>query len=71
MATSQHVIPTGRNWAVRRAGSLRSSGIYQTQHEALDAARGIARNQGVDLYVHGSDGRIHTRETYAKTPAKG
>lgn len=71
MATSQHVIPKGQNWAVRRAGSARSSGVFGTQSEAIVAARRIAQNQGVDVFIHGDDGRIRTREVYAKLPSKG
>jgi hypothetical protein len=67
MASSQHVVPKGDGWAVRRAGSARSSGVYKAENEAISAARGIARNQGTDVYIHGQNGRILSRETYAKT----
>ncbi len=66
MANSQHVVPKGDGWAVRRAGSARSSGVYKDEQAAISAARGIARNQGSDVYIHGQNGRILTRETYAK-----
>ena len=62
----QHVIPTGGHWAVRRAGSERASGVYETQREAISAARTIARNNGADLFIHGRDGRIRDYETYGK-----
>lgn len=64
----QHVIPTGERWAVRRAGSERASGVYETQREAISAARTIARNNGAELFIHGRDGRIRERETYGKDP---
>ena len=62
MSKNQHVIPSGGKWAVRRAGSSRASGIFVSRNEAVDAARGIARNQGTSIYIHDVDGRILSRE---------
>ncbi len=67
---NQHVIPSGDRWAVRRVGASRSSGIYETQKEAISAATTIARNQGADLYIHGRDGRIRERVSYGKPAEK-
>lgn len=64
----QHVVPRGGKWAVRKAGSERASGVYQTQDEAINRAREIAKNQGTELYVHGRDGRIRDRSSYGKDP---
>lgn len=61
-AKGQHVVPSGGRWSVRKAGSERASGVYDTQREAITAARGIARNQGSGLYIHGEDGRIRIHE---------
>jgi uncharacterized protein YdaT len=61
---AQHVIPTGGKWRVRRSGSARASGIYDTQEEAISRAREIARSQRTELYIHGRDGRIRERNTY-------
>ena len=65
---SQHVIPSGGKWSVRRAGSERASGVYDTQRDAIDAARRIARNQGSELFIHGEDGRIRERNSYGNDP---
>lgn len=69
----QHVVPNGDKWSVRRAGSLRASGTYQTQREAVDKARDLARNQQTELYVHDRDGRIRERSSYGQDsfPPKG
>ena len=64
----QHVIPSGGKWSVRRAGSERASGVYDTQRDAIDAARRIARNQGAELFIHGEDGRIRERNSYGNDP---
>ena len=62
----QHVVPSGGRWSVRKAGSERASGVFDTQREAISAARGIAKNQGSELYIHGEDGRIRRHESPAK-----
>jgi len=64
----QHVVPSGTRWSVRKAGSERASGIYETQKEAIDAARQIARDQGTELYIHGRDGRIRERNSFGSDP---
>lgn len=64
----QHVVPSPGGWSVRRAGSTRASGNYSTQHDAIDAATRIARNQRTEVYVHGRDGRIRERNSYGNDP---
>lgn len=64
----QHVVPNGERWSVRRAGSSRASGTYDTQKEAVAEAKKIARRQETELYVHGRDGRIRERSSYGKDP---
>ena len=63
-----HVVPKDGKWSVRRTGSSRSSGIYNTQREAVEKAMQIARNQHVELYIHGRDGRIRERNSYSRDP---
>ena len=69
----QHVVPRGDRWSVRKAGAARASGTYETQQEAIEKARTIARNQGSELYIHGRDGRIRERDSYGRDtyPPKG
>jgi len=64
----QHVVPNGGKWSVRRAGSSRASGTYDTQEEAVEKARETARNQRTELYIHGRDGRIRERDSYGRDP---
>lgn len=64
----QHVVPSGGKWSVRRAGASRATVTYDTQEEAIEKARDIARNQGTELYVHGRDGRIRERNSYGREP---
>lgn len=69
----QHVVPSGGKWSVRRAGASRASGTFNTQNEAIERAREIARNQGTELFIHGRDGRIRERNSYGEDshPPKG
>jgi hypothetical protein len=61
---SQHVVPSGGKWTVRKTGSSRVSGTFETQQEAVEKARELAKTQGSELYIHGRDGRIRERNTY-------
>lgn len=64
----QHVVPRDGKWSVRKAGSDRVTQTFETQREAISAARQIARNQGAELYIHGRDGRIRERDSFGKDP---
>ncbi|MFG1265612.1 DUF2188 domain-containing protein [Xanthobacter aminoxidans] len=64
----QHVVPSGERWSVRRTGASRASGTYDTQQEAIDKARALARNQQTELYIHGRDGRIRERSSFGSDP---
>lgn len=64
----QHVVPRDGDWAVKGAGADRATAIYQTKQETVDRARGIARNQGTELFIHGKDGKIQSRDSHGKDP---
>lgn len=66
----QHVVPNGGKWSVRKAGSSKVSGTFRTQKEAETVARERAKNQGTELYIHGRDGRIRSRDSYGNDPAR-
>lgn len=69
MATkSQHVVPRGDGWAVKAAGSTRVTKVFDTQRDAINAARRIAQNQRAELVVHGRDGRIREKRSYGSDP---
>jgi uncharacterized protein YdaT len=68
MAKNQHVVPRCGKWAVMGDGSKRASKVVSTQKEAIDVARRIARNQGVDVVIHGTDGRIRDKDSYGNDP---
>ena len=67
-AKGQYVVPRGKKWAVRKAGSARVTRHFDTHQEALEAARRIARNQGVDVFIFGRDGFIRGRDSQVNGP---
>ena len=66
--SGQHVAPRGGKWIVRRTGASRASAIFDTQIEAIERARDLARTQGTELYIHGRDGRIRERNSFGGDP---
>jgi hypothetical protein len=66
---NQHVVPTedGR-WGVRGEGNNRRTHITNTQKEAINLAREIARNQRSELLIHGRDGKIRKRDSHGNDP---
>ena len=66
---NQHVVPRDGGWAVRRANASRDTRRFETQREAIEAARRIAHNQGSELLVHGRDGRMRERRSYGDDPS--
>ncbi len=64
----QHVVPNGSKWSVRRTGATRASGTFPTREEAISKAKDLAQSQQTELYIHGRDGRIRERNSYARDP---
>ena len=64
-----HVIAHDDKWVIRPEGNSRATSVYNTQREAIDAARKFAINQHSDLVIHGRDGRIRERvSSYRRDP---
>ena len=68
MGKNQHVVPDGDDWSVKGAGNSRSTSKHDTQGEAIDAARNIAKNEKSDVVIHGRDGKIRDRDSYGNDP---
>ena len=69
MRKNQHVVPNGEKWAVKGAGNTKATRLTETQGKALQIARKIARNQGVDVVIHGKDGKIRDVDSYGHDPS--
>ena len=68
MGKNQHVVPHNGKWGVRGEGNKKLTSIYDTQKEAINDARGIARNQNSELFIHGRNGQIRERDSYGNDP---
>jgi hypothetical protein len=68
LSKNQHVVPAGDRWGVRGEGNERLTSVHDTQREAIDAGREIARNQRSELLIHGEDGRIRGRDSHGHDP---
>lgn len=70
---NQHVVPHNGSWAVRGAGNSKVTKEFDTQREAIDYARSIARNQESELLIHGQNGQIRERDSHGNDdfPPKG
>ena len=58
------VSPTDNGWRTHRPGGGKSIKNTQTQQEAFEIAREIAKNQGGEVIVQGSDGKIREKNSY-------
>ena len=65
---NQHVVKRDNGWAVLGAGNSRDTVIKQTQLEAIEAAKEIARNQRSEVLIHGRSGKIRERNSYGNDP---
>ena len=63
-----HVVPRIDGWVVRSERSSRATSIHGSQREAIDAARKLAKKTATQLVIHGRDGRIRERDSYASDP---
>ncbi len=68
MAKQLHVVRCGEDWKLKQDNALRSSGVFDTQREAIDRGRQIARNQHEELTVHATDGKIRAKWSYGNDP---
>lgn len=68
MKTNIHVVPHEGGWDVKREGAERASSHHDTQEKAMAAGRVTAEREGVELLVHGRDGRIRERDSYGNDP---
>lgn len=56
------------NWRVKQPDNQRASKICETQAEAKQVARTIAKNQGLEMVVHGVNGKIRETNSYGNDP---
>ncbi|MBL7773414.1 MAG: DUF2188 domain-containing protein [Chitinophagaceae bacterium] len=66
---NQHVTPhPNGGWQVKGAGNEKATVIVPTQKEAIARATEIAKNQEVEVVIHGRDGKIRDSDSYGNDP---
>jgi uncharacterized protein YdaT len=66
---NQHVVPTKDNkWGVKGEGNQRLTKKTNSQQEAINKARSIAKNQGSEVVIHRKDGTIRDKDSYGNDP---
>lgn len=65
---SQHIVPNGEKWSVKRAGAERATKNFSTQKEAIEYGRNVAINQSAELVIHGTNGKIRNSNSFGNDP---
>ena len=68
MGKNQHVTPKGDQWQVKGAGNQKATKLFDTQKEAEEYGRQIAKNQHSELITHNKQGRIRSKDSYGPDP---
>lgn len=68
---SHHIVPNpDGGWDVKRGGAERASSHHDRKDKAVDAGREVSRNQGTELRIHNTDGRIGQSDSHGHDPRK-
>ena len=72
-ARNYNISPNGDKWKVQGEGASRPLRNFDTQHEAIDYGRNVARNQGSQLTIRRPNGTIRDRDSHGRDnyPPKG
>jgi uncharacterized protein YdaT len=65
---NQHVVPHNGGWAVIGEGNEKVTKKFDTQKEAIEFEKEIAKNQKSELVIHGKDGKIREKNSYGNDP---
>lgn len=68
MKKDQHILPVKDGWAVRPEGDQNYISIHKTWHEAIDAARKIAKKEKAEIIIHRQSEHPLKNENITKRP---
>lgn len=63
-----HIVQRDNGWGTLREGGQRATQVFDTQAQAIQAGRQMARQGQGELLVHGQDGRIRARDSHGSDP---
>ena len=61
----------GGGWSVRREGTDRATGTFESKAQAVKCARDVARTAGGEVVVHTRDGMVQESRTYSSGGGSG
>ena len=66
---SHHLVPNPKGgWDVKKGGTKRSSGHFDTKKAGEKAGRKISQNQETEFVIHGKDGKIQNPDSHGNDP---
>lgn len=66
---NQHVTPhPDGGWQVKGEGNSRATVRTETQKDAIESAKEIAKNNHSEVVIHGTDGKIRDKDSYGNDP---
>lgn len=68
MGKNQHVVPHNEKWGVKGAGNEKVTKIVDTQKQAIEIAKEIAKNQNSEVVIHRPNGQIRDKNSYGNDP---
>lgn len=68
MGKNQHVVPHNEKWGVRGAGNEKVTKVADTQKQAIEIAKEIAKNQKSEVVIHRTNGEIRDKNSYGNDP---
>ena len=63
-----HVVPKGKEWMVKKENAQRASSTHNTQSDAVDAGKKLAKANKTELVIHRKDGTIRDSDSYGNDP---
>ena len=65
MSKNQHVVKKDGDWTVKGAGNSKATKKFDTQKQAIDFAKEIAKNQKSEVVIHGVFNAKTTANVYS------
>ncbi len=69
MGKDQYVVKHGDQWAVKGAGNVKITKIFNTQKEAMEYAKTITENQKSSMTVQSKTGKFRAKEASSSKKA--
>lgn len=68
--SNQHIVYNDDNnvWQVKKENAEKATKNYETQKEAINAGRDLAKKQESELIIHKKTGEIREKNSYGSDP---